>query len=88
MGYDNAIAGTKQTIHSFRGTFRSLVETYAHEHKASFEVKESIIDHHEKSAVVRAYTHKANYTEQARELLEWWEQFLDRIKAYERVYIS
>ncbi len=80
MGYDDELAGTKQTIHSFRGTFRSLVETYAHEHKATFEVKESILDHHEKSAVVRAYTHKANYTEQARELLEWWEQFLERIK--------
>jgi len=80
MGYDDELAGTKQTIHSFRGTFRSLVETYAHEHKASFEVKESILDHHEKSAVVRAYTHKANYTEQARELLEWWERFLNKIK--------
>lgn len=80
MGYDNAIVGTKQTIHSFRGTFRSIIETYAHEHKATFEVKESILDHHEKSEVVRAYTHKANYTEQARELLEWWERFLERVK--------
>lgn len=70
MGYDNTIAGTKQTIHSFRGTFRSIIDTYAHEHRASFEVKKSILDHHEKSEVVRAHMHKANYPEQARELIE------------------
>ncbi|MEJ2497333.1 MAG: integrase arm-type DNA-binding domain-containing protein [Sulfurovaceae bacterium] len=80
MGYDDEKKGTKQTIHSFRGTFRSLVETYANEHKAPFEVKESILDHQEANSVVRAYTHKADYTKQARELLEWWEQFLERIK--------
>ena len=80
MGYDDEMQGTKQTIHSFRGTFRSLVETYANEHKAPFEVKESILDHQEANSVVRAYTHKADYTKQARELLEWWERFLGRIK--------
>lgn len=42
--------------HSFRGTFRSLVETYAHIHKASFEVKEAILDHHIGGEVERAYT--------------------------------
>ena len=42
MGFDNESLGKKQTIHSFRGTFRSLIETHANEHKASFEVKESI----------------------------------------------
>ncbi|MDD5407065.1 MAG: integrase arm-type DNA-binding domain-containing protein [Sulfurovaceae bacterium] len=80
MGYDDETKGTKQTIHSFRGTFRSLVETYSNEHKSSFEVKESILDHQETNSVVRAYTHKADYTKQARELLEWWEQFLERVK--------
>lgn len=67
--------------HSFRGTFRSLVETYAHIHKASFEVKEAILDHHIGGEVERAYTHKADYTSQMRELLEWWEQFLLRLKS-------
>lgn len=80
MGYDDESAGTKQTQHSFRGTFRSLADTYANEHKASYEVKESILDHNFGSAVERAYTHKADYTNQMRELLEWWEEFLDKIK--------
>ncbi|MBN2825855.1 MAG: site-specific integrase [Campylobacterales bacterium] len=80
MGYNDERSGKKQTIHSFRGTFRSLIETHANEHKASFEVKESILDHHSGSMVERAYTHKADYTKQARELLEWWEEFLERVK--------
>jgi len=83
MGYNDEHAGTKQTIHSFRGTFRSLIETYANEHKATFEVKESILDHLIGSSVERAYTHKANYTNQARELLEWWERFLENLKKVE-----
>jgi len=80
MGYDDIEKGTKQTQHSFRGTYRSLVETYADKHRMSFEVKEAVLDHHEKSQVVRAYMHKADYTEQMRELLEWWEIFLLGLK--------
>lgn len=81
IGYNDEAAETKQTQHSFRGTFRSLVETYAHIHKASFEVKEAILDHHIGGEVERAYTHKADYTSQMRELLEWWERFLLRLKS-------
>lgn len=80
MGYDKIEKSTKQTQHSFRGTYRSLVETYADKHRMSFEVKEAVLDHHEKSQVVRAYMHKADYTNQMRELLEWWEQFLLGLK--------
>lgn len=70
-----------QRLHSFRGTFRSLVDTYQIKHNATFEVKERILDHHEKSQVVRAYAHKADYIEQMRDLLQWWADYLDRVKA-------
>jgi integrase len=80
MGFNDEINGRKQTIHSFRGTYRSLCETYAREHGASFEVMEKVLDHQEANQAVRAYTHKADYTEQMRELLQWWADFLDEKK--------
>jgi integrase len=80
MGFKDEKNGRKQTLHSFRGTFRSLSETYAREHGVSFEVRERALDHHEQNKVVRAYTHKADYTEQMRELMQWWADFLDKVK--------
>lgn len=80
MGFVDEKNGRKQTQHSFRGTFRSLSETYAKEHGVSFEVRERALDHHEENKVVRAYTHKADYTEQMRELMQWWADFLDKVK--------
>ncbi len=80
MGFVDEINGRKQTLHSFRGTFRSLSETYAREHGASFETMEKVLDHQEANQAVRAYTHKADYTEQMRELLQWWADFLDKTK--------
>jgi len=80
LGYDGMKGRPKQTLHSFRGTFRSLADTYQTEHNASFEAKERALDHHEKSITVRAYAHQANYFSQMRELLQWWANFLDRLK--------
>jgi len=80
MGFIDEINGRKQTLHSFRGTFRSLSETYAREHRSSFETMEKVLDHQEANQAVRAYTHKADYTEQMRELLLWWADFLDTLK--------
>lgn len=82
MGFTDEINGRKQTLHSFRGTFRSLSETYAREHGASFETMEKVLDHQEANQAVRAYTHKADYTEQMRELLQWWADFLDATKKH------
>jgi integrase len=80
MGFTDEAAGRKQTTHSFRGTFRSLTDTKAHLHKAPFEVREAVLDHHESKGQVRAYTHKADYTEQMKPLLEWWANFIDTIR--------
>ena len=80
MGYNNESKGLKQTQHSFRGTFRSLAETHQEKHKASFEVKEAVLDHQVGGKVERAYTHKSNYVEQMRGLLEWYADFLEGLK--------
>ncbi|MEW5833295.1 MAG: integrase arm-type DNA-binding domain-containing protein [Campylobacterota bacterium] len=80
LGFIDEVNGRKQTLHSFRGTFRSLSETHAKEHGVSFEVRERVLDHHEENKVIRAYTHKADYTEQMRELMQWWADFLDQTK--------
>lgn len=82
MGFTDEAKGRKQTLHSFRGTFRSLSETYATQHKASFEVREMCLDHHEKRESVRAYTHRADYTEQMLPLLQWWADYLDGVKSH------
>lgn len=80
MGFDGKEGRDKQTMHSFRGTFRSIAETHQSKHNASYETKEAILDHQVGNKVERAYTHKANYTEQMRGLLEWYANFLDEVK--------
>lgn len=80
MGFTDEAKSRKQTTHSFRGTFRSLSETYAHLHGATFETRERVLDHHENNKAIRAYTHMADYTEQMRPLLQWWADFLDKAK--------
>lgn len=79
MGFTDEEAGRKQTLHSFRGTFRSLVETHQQEHGKPFEVMERCIDHHDKNRVVRAYSHRADYSKQIGELFQWWADFLDGV---------
>jgi integrase len=80
LGFNDEVSGRKQTLHSFRGTFASLIRTHHKEHNATFETMEAVLDHQEEKLQVRAYTHKADYTEQMRELLQWWADYLDEVK--------
>jgi integrase len=81
MGYTDESKGMKQTQHSFRGTFRSLVNTHEEKHRASHEAREAVLDHHVGGRAERAYTHKSNYVEQMRGLLEWYADYLEGLKA-------
>ncbi len=76
MGYNNEDLGNKQRLHSFRSTFRSLVDTHQMEHRSSYEAKEKVLDHVVGSGVERAYTQKAVYTEEMRLLLNWWSEYV------------
>jgi integrase len=80
MGFTDESSGRKQTLHSFRGTYASLARTHHKDHGAVFEALERVLDHQEGNQVVRAYAHMADYTEQMRELLQWWADFLDELK--------
>lgn len=81
MGFNDEEQGRKQRLHSFRGTYASLARTHHKDHGATFEALERALDHQEGSKVVRAYSHMADYTEQVRELLQWWANFLDELKS-------
>ena len=80
MGFDDESAGTKTRLHGLRGTFRSLIETYANKHGFRYEAMEAVLDHQSRSKAVKAYIHEANYTEQIGEILEWWSGYLDEVK--------
>ena len=76
MGYNNEKKGKKQRLHSFRGTFRSLIDTLDIDSKFSFEVKEKALDHQEQSKTVRAYNNKSDYINQLKPLMEWWSNYV------------
>ena len=80
MGFNDEEVGRRQRTHSFRGTFRSLAETYEQQHGVSEASREACLDHHEQDVKKRAYTHKADYTTQMKILMQWWADFLDKIK--------
>lgn len=80
MGYNNELKGKKQRLHSFRGTFRSLIDTLDIENKFSFEVKEKALDHQESSKTVRAYSHKSDYTNQLIPLMNFWSNYIMSLK--------
>ena len=68
--------GRKIRLHGFRGTFRSMIDTLDTKGQFTYEVKERALDHHEKSKVVRAYSHKGDYFEQLRELMKYWSDYI------------
>ena len=76
MGFDDEANNRKITSHGFRGTFRSLIDTLDLDNKFSFEVKEKALDHHEISDTVRAYTHKADYFERLKPLMNFWSDYI------------
>lgn len=74
------IGDKKQTLHSFRGTFRSLCDTYQDEHKQPFEIKEIALDHYSKNQASLSYSHKADYEKSLRILFSWWSEFLIQLR--------
>jgi integrase len=81
MGFNDEAAGRKIRLHGFRGTFRSLADTYQAEHNTSKEAKERALDHLPKNAVERAYTHKADYIKELEVLMQWWSDYIDNLKS-------
>jgi len=76
MGYQGI-----QSLHGFRTTYRSNMDTYATEHGVSYEAKEAVLDHTVGSVVSMAYKYQSDYTEQMRPLLQWWADYLDEVRS-------
>ena len=76
MGFNDEENGKKITLHGFRGTCRSLLDTLDTENKFSFEAKEKLLDHHNNSKVVRAYTNKSDYLNHIMPIVEFWSEFI------------
>ena len=80
MGFNDEANGKKITLHGFRGTCRSLLDTLDTENKFSFEAKEKLLDHHNNSKVVRAYTNKSDYLNHIIPIVEFWSDFVCSLK--------
>lgn len=80
MGFNDEANNRKITLHGFRGTFRSLIDTLDTNNKFSFDVKEKALDHQEDNKVVRAYSHKADYVKQLKPLMNFWSDYILSLK--------
>jgi len=69
-------ASKKQSIHSFRSSFRTIAEEKQEEHQASEKIMESILDHSKDTKVESAYKNKVSYLAQQKPLLEWWSNYI------------
>lgn len=69
-------AEKQQTLHSFRGTFRTILEERQEEHNISEKIMESILDHHKDTKVVKAYKNKVSYLEQQKPLMKYWSDYI------------
>lgn len=76
MGYKN-----KQTLHGFRGIYRSLIDTHQKEHNIDYDVKKRFLDHHDSNKVELAYNHRAEFFEQMKPLVKWWSNFICQTKS-------
>jgi integrase len=71
---------SRATVHGFRATF----STIANELGFNGDVIEKALAHEERNRVRAAY-HRSEYLEQRRELLQWWADYLDALKANNKV---
>ena len=67
--------------HSFRSIFSTLANENSHLHKHSHDVIEALLAHKEKNQVRGAYN-RAEYTNQMRELIQWYADYLDNLKGW------
>ncbi|KAB7886425.1 tyrosine-type recombinase/integrase [Poseidonibacter ostreae] len=74
-------AEKKQTLHSFRGSYRTIAEERQEEHNISEKIMESVLDHHkELNKVELAYLNKTSYLEQQKPLMNWWSEYILSLK--------
>ena len=65
--------------HSFRALFSTLMHSKIEEHGFHSDIIERQLAHKEKNKVKAAYNH-AEYLPQRKEMMQWWSDYLDKIK--------
>lgn len=74
-------AEKKQTLHSFRGTFRTILEEKQEDHNVSEKILESILDHYKGlNKVELAYLNKTSYLERQKPIMEYWSNYIMSLK--------
>lgn len=76
LGYTN----DQIVPHGFRSMFSTVTNEKVNEHGFSFDVIEKCLAHEEKSKVRGAYN-RAEYWDQRVELMQWWANYLNEVKA-------
>ena len=72
MGYEKG----QMTIHGFR----SMASTLLNEQGYRGDVVEAQLAHGERNAILAAYNH-ASYMEERRQMMQWWADYLDGLRA-------
>ncbi len=70
------IGDKKQSTHSFRGTFKTMLMERSHIHGVDDKIIKSVLDHLLDNKVGLAYSNKLNLIEQQRPLMKWWSDFV------------
>ncbi|KAB7891547.1 tyrosine-type recombinase/integrase [Poseidonibacter ostreae] len=74
LGYT---ATKKHTLHSFRGSYRTILEEKQQEHDISDKILESVLDHYKNLTKVElAYLNTVSYLEQQKPLMKFWSDYI------------
>ena len=82
MGYDGNSEGKSKAVpHGFRATASSILN------EAGFnpDAIERQLAHVERNSVRAAYIHHARYLDERREMMQWWADYLDKIRVTGKV---
>lgn len=73
----------KMTPHSFRAMFSTILHDNMNVHGFHSEIIERQLAHKEQNKVKASYNH-AEYLPQRKELMQWWADYLDRVKGMDK----
>jgi len=80
MGYDGETEGKSKAVpHGFRATASSILN----EQGFNPDAIERQLSHRERNGVRAAYTHHARYLGDRQEMMQWWADLLDQLRAQE-----
>jgi integrase len=82
LGYDGTTPGKSKAVpHGFRATAASILN----EEGFNPDAIERQLAHQERNGVRAAYTHHARYLDDRKEMMQWWADYLDDLKADTKV---